>query len=54
MIRQNILKQFGFTVNIGISDRKVLAKMSSDFKKPNLTHTLYLAEIEKKDYTSIR
>lgn len=48
MIRQNILKQFGFTVNIGISDRKVLAKMASDFKKPNLTHTLYLAEIEKK------
>lgn len=48
MIRQNILEQFGFTVNIGISDRKVLAKMASDFKKPNLTHTLYLSEIEKK------
>jgi len=47
-IRQGILDQLGFTVNIGISDRKVLAKMASDFKKPNLTHTLYSSEIEQK------
>lgn len=38
----------GFTVNIGISDRKVLAKMASDFKKPDLVHTLYVREISEK------
>ncbi len=48
MIHREIVRKFGFTVNIGISDRKVLAKMASDFKKPNLTHTLFSAEIEKK------
>lgn len=47
-IRANILDNFGFTVNIGISDKKVLAKMASDFKKPNLTHTLYSNEIQEK------
>ena len=30
------------------SDRKVLAKMASDFKKPNLVHTLYVSEIQRK------
>lgn len=48
MLREGILKTFGFTVNIGISDRKVLAKMASDFKKPNLTHTLFVSEIKEK------
>ncbi len=47
-IRARIRKQLGFTVNIGISDRKVLAKMASDFKKPDLTHTLYSYEIQEK------
>ncbi len=47
-IKNSIYETFGFTVNIGISDRKVLAKMASDFKKPNLVHTLYSSEIEKK------
>lgn len=47
-IKDDILRRFGFTVNIGISDKKVLAKMASDFKKPNLVHTLYTQEIEKK------
>lgn len=47
-IREQILKTFGFTVNIGVSDRRVLAKMASDFQKPNLTHTLFSREIEKK------
>ncbi len=47
-IKDKILETFGFTVNIGISDRKVLAKMASDFKKPNLVHTLYSWEIQKK------
>lgn len=48
IIKDSIYKKFGFTVNIGISDRKVLAKMASDFKKPNLVHTLYQHEIKEK------
>ena len=47
-IKDQIQKKFGFTVNIGISDRKVLAKMASDFQKPNLVHTLFSYEIEEK------
>lgn len=47
-IKDEIFSRFGFTVNIGISDKKVLAKMASDFKKPNLVHTLYSREIQKK------
>ncbi|MDD2972896.1 MAG: DNA polymerase IV [Lachnospiraceae bacterium] len=47
-IKDHIYAEFGFTVNIGISDRKVLAKMASDFKKPNLVHTLYHSEIAEK------
>ena len=35
---QNDLK---FTVNIGISSNKLLAKMASDFKKPDMVHTLF-------------
>lgn len=50
-IRAQVYEKFGFTVNIGISDRKVLAKMASDFKKPNLTHTLYSYEIQEKMWT---
>lgn len=47
-IKNEVFSRFGFTVNIGISDRKVLAKMASDFKKPNLVHTLYSHEIRQK------
>lgn len=47
-IKDSVLEKFGFTVNVGISDKKVLAKMASDFKKPNLVHTLYSSEIETK------
>ena len=47
-IKDSVLERFGFTVNVGISDRRVLAKMASDFKKPNLVHTLYSHEIEQK------
>lgn len=48
MIRNTIRERFGFTVNVGISDRKVLAKMASDFLKPDKTHTLYSYEIKEK------
>lgn len=47
-IKDEIRSRFGFTVNVGISDRKVLAKMASDFKKPDLVHTLYAREIREK------
>ncbi len=47
-IRNRIESELGFTVNIGISSNKVLAKMASDFKKPNYTHTLWLNEIKEK------
>ena len=47
-IKDSIFEKFHFTVNIGISDRKVLAKMASDFKKPNLVHTLFSYEIKEK------
>lgn len=47
-IRTQIRERLGFTVNIGISDRKVLAKMASDFQKPDLTHTLFSYEIQEK------
>lgn len=48
IIKDNVRNTFGFTVNIGISNRKVLAKMASDFKKPDLVHTLFANEIEAK------
>lgn len=47
-IKDSVYEKFHFTVNVGISDRKVLAKMASDFKKPNLVHTLYSREIQEK------
>ncbi|MCR5526713.1 MAG: DNA polymerase IV [Lachnospiraceae bacterium] len=47
-IRDEIRDSLGFTVNVGISVNKLLAKMASDFEKPDKIHTLYPYEIEKK------
>lgn len=47
-IKERIKKKFGFTVNIGISDDKILAKMASDFEKPDKIHTLFKNEIKEK------
>lgn len=47
-MKDAIYKQFGFTVNIGISTNKLLAKMASDFEKPNRVHTLFPEEIKLK------
>lgn len=47
-IKDEIYHTLGFTVNVGISTNKLLAKMASDFKKPNRGHTLFPDEIEKK------
>ena len=47
-IRAHVRQSLGFTVNIGISSAKVLAKMASDFEKPDKTHTLFPEELEEK------
>lgn len=47
-MRQRILDELGFTVNIGISTNKLLAKMAGDFEKPNKVHTLFPEEMETK------
>ena len=48
LIKDTVYERLGFTVNVGISSRRVLAKMASDFKKPNLVHTLFPEEIPAK------
>ncbi len=50
-IKDRIYKELGFTVNIGISTNKLLAKMASDLKKPNRVHTLFPNEIKSKMWT---
>lgn len=47
-IRERIKNELGFTVNIGIAPNKLLAKMASDFKKPDRCHTLFPEEIPQK------
>ena len=47
-IRQDIRNSLGFTVNIGISTNCLLAKMASDFQKPDRVHTLFPEEIPQK------
>lgn len=47
-IRQRIKSQLGFTVNVGISSNKLLAKMASDFEKPDRCHTLWEEEVPSK------
>ena len=47
-IKNEVYRRFGFTVNVGISSNKLLAKMASDFEKPNKVHTLFASEIPQK------
>ena len=47
-MRQRIWDELGFTVNVGISSNKLLAKMAGDFEKPNKVHTLFPEEMETK------
>lgn len=47
-IRNQVYDELGFTVNVGVATNKLLAKMASDFTKPNRTHTLFPDEIPKK------
>jgi len=47
-IKDRIKNELGFTVNVGISTNHLLAKMAGDLKKPDMVHTLFPEEIEKK------
>ena len=47
-MKDAVYKEFGFTVNIGISTNHLLAKMASDFEKPNKVHTLFPEEVPAK------
>ena len=47
-IKNKIRDELGFTVNVGIGNCKLLAKMASDFEKPDKVHTLYQTEIRQK------
>ncbi len=47
-LREEIKNVLGFTVNIGVSSNKLLAKMASDFTKPDRVHTLFPDEIQTK------
>ncbi len=47
-MRERIYQELGFTVNVGISSNKLLAKMAGDFEKPNKVHTLFPEEVPQK------
>ncbi len=47
-IKDEIREKFGFTVNVGIGNNKLCAKMASDFEKPDKVHTLLRSEIKEK------
>lgn len=47
-IKEAVKKELGFTVNIGISCNKLLAKMGSELKKPDRVHTLFPEEMPEK------
>lgn len=47
-LKDRIQEELKFTVNVGVSNNKLLAKMAGDLKKPNLVHTLFPSEIPKK------
>ena len=49
-LKKEINDKLGFTVNIGIANNKLCAKMASDFLKPDRVHTLFKDEVEKKMY----
>lgn len=50
-INKRVKEELGFTVNVGVAHNKLLAKMASDFQKPDKVHTLFEAEIPSKMWT---
>ena len=49
-LKKEIKEKLGFTVNIGIANNKLCAKMASDFLKPDRVHTLFEDEVKNKMY----
>lgn len=47
-IKDRIHRELGFTVNIGVSNNKLLAKMAGELSKPDKVHTLFPEEIQYK------
>ena len=47
-IKDEVKEKFGYTVNVGIGNNKLCAKMASDFEKPDKVHTLLKDEIVSK------
>jgi DNA polymerase-4 len=47
-IKDRIKNEFGYTVNIGVSENKLLAKQASELEKPDKVHTLYKEELKEK------
>ena len=47
-LKDQIRDMLGFTVNVGIGSNKLLAKMASDFEKPDKVHTLWECEVQEK------
>ncbi|NLM35282.1 MAG: DNA polymerase IV [Clostridiales bacterium] len=47
-LKERIKRELGFTVNIGVSNNKLLAKMGSELEKPDRLHTLFPIEIKDK------
>lgn len=50
-IKDSIREKFGYTVNIGISENKLLAKQAGDLEKPDKCHTMFAEEIKEKLWT---
>lgn len=47
-LKDEVRDTLGFTVNVGIGSNKLLAKMASDFEKPDKVHTLWENEVQEK------
>ncbi len=47
-LKDEIRDRLGFTVNVGVAENKILAKMASDFEKPDKVHTLFRSELPEK------
>ena len=47
-ISKRVKEELKFTVNVGVAHNKLLAKMASDFTKPDKVHTLFEEEIPTK------
>ena len=47
-IKKEIKDKLGFTVNVGVANNKICAKMASDLSKPDKVHTIFMSEVKEK------